>query len=170
MGTMGSPDPFQRSFPDYGIRPRFRVRTRSGRKFDDLRTFGEFWLVSDRAKAVLGELSHADFKFLAVDTEVDPGQPPIVLWLCDITTVLDAIDESRSQVESGLSDEGYKVHWVSGISRLTFDEAVVGKHHAFRLLTAPSQVVTDNFFRDTIKKAGLTGLSYRDASKQLGEK
>ncbi len=131
---------------------------------------GDFWLVTDRAKAALTELSKTDFKFLAVDTEVDPGQPPLVLWLCDIATVLDAIDESRSQVESGLSDEGYKVHWVSGISRLTFDEAVVGEHHAFRLLTNYTVIVTDDIFRDTIRKAGLTGLSYRDASKQLGER
>ncbi len=87
------------------------------------------------------------------------------LWLCEVVPVLDAIDDASSDVVITTTSSGEKFHAISGLSRLAFNEAVVGSHHAFRLATRIGTVVLDEVFRDAIKKAGLTGLNFYDASK-----
>jgi hypothetical protein len=164
-GSMSVANRFRREFPEYAETPRFHISKRFGSKLRDFEQNGEFWMVSDRAKEVLIRISPKDFKFLAVETIVDEGEEPLVLWLCEVVTILDAVDEARSHVSVTQSGDGFRSHVISGISQLEFNETIVGEHHAFRLLTSPGTIVLDDFFRDTIKREGLSGLSYRDAAK-----
>jgi len=163
--TLAPPDAKIRGFRDYPVRPRFRISTRLGRKLNDIEFDGAYWLVSDRAKQVLGDISKTDFAFLPIETEVDEGQARAVYWLCNVVQVLDAVDDSRSQVKAGIADNGERDHSIIGIFSLIFDEAIVGSHHAFRLWTSFPHIVCDETFKAAIKQSGLTGLSYRDAAR-----
>jgi hypothetical protein len=160
------PSRFDRGFREYLVRPNFHISARLGRKIHDFELFGEYWMVSDRTRNALLSISDTDFKFLPVDTEVDPGQEPVVLWLCDVIPVLDAVDESCSTVNKIINDMGEPSHQVSAISSLFFDEKTVGFHHAFRLKTAPSKIVCDKVFRLKLQKEKLSGLSLRVAIRK----
>ncbi|MFT8560706.1 MAG: DUF1629 domain-containing protein [Acetobacter sp.] len=158
-------DSLNRSFCEYPVLPRFYVSRRLGRKLADFQKNGYFWIISDRARQVLLSISEIDFSFLATEVEVDPDQEPLTLWLCDVLPVLDAVDESRSEVSVGRSTSGKRIHYIGGLSKLFFDEAIVNGHHAFRLETNSDFVIVDDVFREAFKRAGLKGLSFRCASK-----
>jgi len=158
------PGPFDRGFRTYPVPPRFHVSTRFGRNLADFEQNGEYWLVSDRAKRVLSEISDTDFAFLACDTEVDPGKDPITLWLCDVMPMLDAVDESRSDIKTLVGENGVRVYQMFGSFSMRFHESIIGAHHAFRLQTNFGNIVVDDFFKHAIKKSGLTGLIFRDAA------
>lgn len=166
LSLMTSPVPYEPGFRNWPVRPRFRIaKTRRG-SMKDMEDIGDFLLISQRAKEVLAGLSDTDFRFLAVDTEVAPGEPPRPSWLCEVMPLLDAVDEARSRVYVGQSTDGRRIHLPDGLSSLVFDEAVIDGHHAFRLATSYSTIVVDETFRHALKQAGLTGLSFRDAFKR----
>jgi hypothetical protein len=157
------PSPFQRGFRKYRVRPRFRVSKRLGRKPYDVEPYSEYWLVSDRAKHLFDEINKTDFTYLAVDTEVDPGSDPTTYWLCDIVSVLDALDEARSAVMSSIADDGSKIHLIGGDCSLAFDETLVGHHCVFRMKTSWPTLIGSENFKAAFRKAQLTGLSFMEA-------
>lgn len=159
--TLVPPGNLSRGFREYPVRPRFRISTKLGRKLNDIEFDGNYWIVSDRAKKVLAELSSTDFGFLPVDAEFDPGQAPMPIWLCDVLPVLDAVDDDRSQVTILQGDSGERIHEISANTRLVFHEAIVDSHHAFRLTTSFPTIICDDVFKAKIKEASLTGLSFR---------
>ena len=111
---LAAPSPFQRGFRDYSVRPRFRISKRLGRKPYDVEPYSEYWLVSDRAKQLFDKIREADFAYLAVDTEVDPGSEPETYWLCDIVSIVDAVDEPRSAAKFYVAEDGSKRHELMG--------------------------------------------------------
>jgi len=161
---LAPPSPLERGFRDYPVRPRFRVSTRLGRRLYDFQKNASYWMVSDRAKRILSDISESDFSFLALDTEVDPGQEPLVLWLCDVMPMLDAVDKARSKVQTVRRDDGTYGYNIIGDFSLIFDENVVGSHHVFRLRTNPSHIVYDETVKAAIQNNGLTGLRFRNAA------
>ncbi len=160
---LSAPSPFQRGFRDYAVRPRFRVGKRLGIKPYDVERYSEYWLVSDRAKQLFDEIHASDFTYLAVDTEFDPGSEPTTYWLCDIVTVLDAVDEARSAVQSRIADDGSKVHQMVGYASVAFDENLVGRHCVFRMKTNWPTLIGSESFKIAFKQAGLTGISFKEA-------
>ncbi len=158
------PGNLTRGFRDYPAKPRFQVSTRLGRMPNDIGQHEAYWLVSDRAKQALSNLSDTDFKFLALDVDVDVGKEPLVFWLCEVMPVLDAVDVSRSHVEVGRGDSGEPVYRIRSDMKLFFDESIVGSHHIFRLKTNFLTIVCDDAFKAAIKEAGLTGLRYQDVT------
>jgi hypothetical protein len=130
----------------------------------DVEGYLDYWFISDAAKRFLDEVSPADFAYLAIDVEVDPGCEPATWWLCDIVNVLDAIDEAQSTgLRSELNDAGRKVHKNLIGGSAVFDERIVGSHHVFRLATSPFTIVCTSCFKDAFKKAGLKGQTFLPA-------
>jgi len=160
---LAAPSPFQRGFRDYSVRPRFRVGKRLGRKPYDVERYSEYWLVSDGAKRLFDEINATDFTYLAVDTEFDPGSDPTTYWLCDIVSVLDAVDEAHSAVASSIADDGSKVHLIGGYCSLAFDENLVRRHCVFRMKTNWPTLIGSESFKIAFKQAGLTGISFKEA-------
>jgi hypothetical protein len=152
-----------RGFRDYPVRPRFRVSMPRGQKFDDIIPLGSYWLVSDRAKQVLSEISKADFAFLPIDVEITKGIEPTAYWLCDVMPLLDAVDEARSDVEVNIANDGGRVYNIAGRFSLIFDDSVVGSHYMFRLRTNPSRIICDEIIKAAFEQSGLIGLRFRDA-------
>ncbi len=156
------PSLFERGFRQYSIRPRFHVSKRLGRTPYDIEFYSGYLFVSERAKQVFDGLNQTDFTYLSVDTEFDTGFDPVNYWLCDVVSVLDAINEERSTVASEVRKDGLKFHKLMGSYSLAIDETIVGEHCAFRLKTAPPTVICNERFKAAVKKAGLTGLSFSD--------
>jgi hypothetical protein len=162
--TFSPPGPLIRGFRDYPVRPVFRISRTLGRLPHDIEFDGAFWFVTDRAKDVLTGISEPDFAFLKVDTVGDSGEKLGEFWLCDVVTMLDAVDAERSTVTTKLNDMALTYHEIIAGGSLKFNQSVVGPHHAFRLTTNFATIVCDEKFRLAIKAASLTGLSFKDAS------
>jgi hypothetical protein len=167
---MAPPTRFQRGFRNYAVRPKFLVSKRLGRRPHDIEYYLDYWLVSDLARQFLDAISQTDFIYLPVDTEVDAGSEPATYWLCDAAVVLDAVDEARSEVGSMIADDGSKVHRLIGSYSLVFDENIVGGHDVFRMKTFSSKIICSARFKAAFKQAGLTGLSFIEASQLAFDK
>ncbi|GAA3683796.1 hypothetical protein GCM10022398_29080 [Acetobacter lovaniensis] len=82
-------------------------------------------------------------------------------------SALDAIDESRSAVSSGMTSRRERFYYIGQTSMLVFREDIVKGHHAFRAKTAEHAIIVDDVFKKTVKEAGLKGVSYQDFLKPL---
>jgi hypothetical protein len=154
---LSPPSIWDRGFRPYTVRPRFRISERLGRRVPDIEKYGGYWLISEAAKQVLDTVSPDDFTYLPIDVEVDPGCDPVSYWLCDIVTILDAVDEEQSErLRIEFNDQGQKLHNILYASTV-FHESVVGSHNAFRLFTSPDEIVCTEGFKEAYKAAGLKG-------------
>jgi hypothetical protein len=160
---LSAPSRFQRGFRNYAIRPRFRISKRLGREPYDVEFYGDYWLVSDRAKQLFDKICEADFSYLAVDTEVDPGFESTTYWLCDIVSMIDALDESRSAVKRWIDRDGSWFHLTGIDASLAFDENLVGAHSVFRMTTSFTTLICDERFKTEFKQSKLTGLRFKEA-------
>jgi cold shock CspA family protein len=160
---LAPPSRFQTGFRDYSVRPRFRVSKRLGGRPYDIESFCGYWLVSEPAKNFLDELNAADFAYLAVDTEFDPGSEPETYWLCDVISIVDALDEPRSEVERRVNGDGSWFHLTGLGASLAFDENLVGSHSVFRMKTSAPTLICDERFKDAFKQSKLTGLRFTEA-------
>jgi len=160
----GPPSPFQPGFHAFTVRPRFRFRIpkRRGRKPYDVEFHYGYWLVSDRAKQLFDKICEADFAYLTVDTEVDPASEPATYWLCDIVSLVDALDESRSVVEREILRDGSIYHPPTNQRSLAVDENRVGVHSVFRMKTSFTTLICNERFRTEFKQSKLTGLSFQE--------
>lgn len=160
---LSPPSIWDRGFRPYTARPRFRISERLGRRVPDIENYLGYWFISEAAKQVLDTVSPDDFTYLPIDVEVDPGCDPVSYWLCDVVTILDAVDEARSErLRIKFNDQGQKLHNILYASTI-FHESVVGSHNVFRLFTSPHNIVCTEGFKEAYKAAGLTGQSFLPA-------
>lgn len=154
---------YTRSFPALSEPLRLLIDGSPGRAPVDWELFHDFWLVSNRMKGVLEAVDREGVAFLKCETR-SPGQAPAPrYWLCDVTRILDAIDEERSCGEflgDGTENRRYDI---TRTSCLAFKEEAVGSAHIFR----PRfwrQIICDQVMKDACKAAGVRGIGFRDAS------
>ncbi len=155
----------RRGFRNYATTPILRFDTRLGRAVRDMEPIGQFWLVSDRAKAVLEQVDSDAFAFLECRVELRDGSEGPRYWLCDVVRVLDALNEAESEVRVSANDRGEKVYDMMGMEKWIFNEDIVGSHHIFRMNFHEFTIICDDALRDACKAAGLKGWSFRDTSR-----
>lgn len=155
----------RRGFRNYATTPILRFDTRLGRAVRDMEPIGQFWLVSDRAKAVLEQVDSDAFAFLECRVELRDGSEGPRYWLCDVVRVLDALNEPESTAMIKKNDRGDKVYNMIGDEILVFKEDVVSSNHIFRMRYRESTVICDDVMRDACKTAGLKGWSFRDTTR-----
>jgi len=163
--VMAPPSPKIRGFREYPDTPKFLISTRIGRNLNDIEFIGDYWLVSDHARSVLLELSETDFAFLPVDSIFENASGSNKYWLCDVISVVDAVDEAQSIVRKTLDSSGERVHEIFPGTNLKFNEVAVNSHHAFRLETNFNVIICDEELKNSVLKARLTGLRFQDATK-----
>lgn len=131
-----------------------------------------WWLISDRTKAVFERIDPAAFVFVPCDVRVTKGSyhgPDY--WICDVVRVLDAVDESKSLVRTGVHDDvrniyhGQKYYDLRPEYKLVFRETTIGNAHIFRMAYNESAVICDQEFKDACKSAGLKRIHFADTSK-----
>ncbi|WP_367184935.1 DUF1629 domain-containing protein [uncultured Bradyrhizobium sp.] len=153
-----------------GPTPRITLDRKSRRPRDCEGWYG-LWLISDRAKSVFEAVDPEAFSFLACDVDVQNGvwDGPRY-WFCDVRRFLDAVDEERSKLEIGISDDpaardfGQKCYDFFGDVELVFKEELVGDAHVFRMAHAELRIICDQVLKDAWKSAGLRGVLFEDAS------
>jgi hypothetical protein len=155
----------RRGFREYAEMPLFRFDSRLGRAIRDMEPLVGFWLVSDRAKTVLEQVDTDAFAFLECRVELRDGSEGPRYWLCDVVRVLDALNESESEMAIEKNDRGEKIYTRIGAEILLFKEDVIGARHIFRMQYRDSTVICDDTMKDTCKAAGLKGWRFRDTSR-----
>ena len=87
----------------------------------------------------------------------EDGSADRKVWLADVTRVLDALDETSSDVTIG----GYYRTYIMGNSRKLFflREAVRGEH-LFRMKYAEGQIICDASFRAEFKRRKLKDATF----------
>jgi hypothetical protein len=156
----------RRGFPEYPEVPLLIIDRKLGRALRDLELFHVYWLVSDRMKSVLEAVDPAGVAFVRCAVRMADDAAPPVCWFCDVVRVLDAVDETASQLRIHHDQRAErKVYSFSGVS-LVFREDVVGDAHIFRLAFLQPEVVCDQVLKDACKAADLKGITFKDAAKR----
>jgi len=162
-GRILGPEPGRRGFPNYPEAPRVLIDTKFGRPLRDWEECSQYWLISDRMKAVLEEVDPQACAFVKCEMRLRNCEPGPGYWLCDVVRVLDAVEEAESRVKI-YDERGDKTYSLMGGARLVFKEDVVRSAHIFRMAHLEPAVVCDQKFKDAYKAAGLRGISFRDAA------
>lgn len=152
--------PGWRGFREFREAPLFSSDSRRGRTHWDLERYSGYWFISDRMKGVLESIDREAFVFVKCKVRHPDGTEAPVRWMCDVITVLDAVDEEKSEIEIAKSDIGDKIYRFRGRRRLIFKDDAVGPHHVFRLQYAPSTVICDETMMLAWKAAKLVGPSF----------
>jgi hypothetical protein len=149
----------RRGFRNYPELPVFLCDPKLGRIHRDFEGYSGYWLISDAMKSVLEATDKAAFAFLPCDMRSPDGKQCAVRWLCDVTRVVDALDEGKSTVGIGIADDGSKVYQIVGRQRLVFNEEAVGAFRIFRM-RYHELVICDQQMRLACKSAALKGMSF----------
>ncbi len=159
------PGPWDRGFRLYPEPPHFHLSNRRGLKLYDFESIGNYWIISDRAKTFLQKIAGPDCAFLECLTTVDPAIPETKIWLFECVTVLDALDMERSSGRL-ITSANYKPYYqIMPGNCLVFNPDIIGAHHLFRQDSSHVNIICDEFAKDAIREAGLTGISFADTMK-----
>jgi Protein of unknown function (DUF1629) len=153
--------PGRRGFREFREAPEFSSDSRQGRTHWDLEEYMNYWFISDRMKGVLESVDREAFVFVRCEMRHPDGTEAPVRWMCDVLTVLDAVDEERSEIQIAKSDNDNKIYYLRGKQRLIFKDDAVGPHHVFRLRFRPSTVICDETMMLAWKAAKLVGPSFQ---------
>ena len=153
----------------YKVRPRFVFGRDKGRFPNDLERFHDHWIVSDRMKSVMEQVDSDAFDFAACDIILKDGSPGPRYWLCDVVRVLDAVDETISNVRFSKNPGEAKIYAIIGNSLIHFRNDVVGSAHIFRLKYNLYHVAVDDTFKNACRAAGLKGIHYDEISDPVSK-
>jgi len=150
----------KRGFRQYPESPIFLSDPKLGRIHWDFEEYCGYWFISEKTKSVLEITDSEAFEYLKCEMRSPDGTGQPVRWLCDVVRTLDAVDEEKSTVRTGVSSDGSKVYQNVGSASLSFKESVVGKCHIFRMKYFEPKVICDGEFLQACKSAGLSGISF----------
>ena len=147
----------RRGFPAYAEIPRLILgKKRNKRPPRDLEEYHDYWLVSDRLKAIFAAIDPAGFAFQACDVRQRDGSIGPAFWLCDVVRTLDAIDEETAKV----IDHYYERTGARGSNflmrgELAFRQSTIGDAHIFRTPYSWSEIFCDQDLKDACRTSGL---------------
>jgi hypothetical protein len=140
--------------------PRLRYVPEKGRMPRDLEYYRGFWLISDRAKSVLESVDPGAFAFVKCEVLLPDDLPDPHYWLCDVLPIIDALDETESDITVNYERDGRKHYSMLGAQRLIFKGDRIGSAHIFRMAYFEPRVICDKAFRIACKTVGLKGFSF----------
>jgi hypothetical protein len=155
-------DELQRGFPNCPECPRFLFDARLGLPVRDLEVFRSYWFVTSRTKSVFEAVDLDAFAFQACEVRMADGSVGPEHWLCDVTRMIDAIDESASILETDIDRFGRKFYPIVGPSKIIMHEALDPLLHIFRPMYLESYAVCDSVLREACETAKLTGIRFGD--------
>ena len=154
-----------RGFPDWPETPRFVFDKKKGPMPRDIEMYGDYWLVSVRAKYVLEYTARDGVLFARCDTRFSDGEETGEYWLCEVTRVLDAVDEERSRIRIDYIGNNKKIYDLMGGASIHFRREVIGGAHIFRMAFMESCIIGDNSLKKRCFEANLNGFQFSDMSK-----
>lgn len=137
--------------------PRLRFDDSAGELPYDLEGgFKGYWLVSQALKDIFESVDRTGFSFLKCEFVLEDGSGGPPHYLCEVTRMLDAIDEAASTVK--VLTEGYphgKFYSTVGGARFAMRKDVVGDAHVFRT-PYTADVFCDRVMHDALIKSGFS--------------
>lgn len=131
----------------------------------DFECLAGLWIVSEALKSIFQAVDPEAFAFSECDFVLSDGSIGPKLYLCNVVRILDALDEEASRLKIKVGDyEMGKYYSLAGGASLRFHPSVVESAHIFRTPYS-DWVICDRLMRDTLKSAGLRGLSLKDAQR-----
>jgi len=159
----------ERGFKNFPEAPKLLFDKKLGRPPLDLGPFGDYWLISDRTKVLFESLQANAFSFLKCDIVLRDGSTGPQYWLCDVSTILDAVDEEKSIVDIIMPGDRdlnrvatYKRYKLIMNYELMLKDDVVAGHQIFRLTYSPHYIVCTDIFKKSCK--GLSGFQFNKLS------
>lgn len=158
-------------FPEFPEAPLFRATLESHKLRDFYSSFEGYWLVSEKLKRVLEAVDAEGMRFASTKFIQVDGFDDVRFYLCDVTRVLDAVDEEASDVR--ILTDGFpkeKFYRLAGGARLAFKRDVVDGVHIFRSEFNDALIVCDRKMRDALVEHGLgvmgedSGMVIQDAA------
>lgn len=160
-------------FPPLAEKPLLVHSPKKGGLPEDLEGgMSGYWLVSERLRDALVSIDPDGFEFVDSEYRLADGSEGPRYFLCDVTRVIDAVDEGSSKLRI-IRDDGYpggKFYDLRGGSALAFRKDAVGQAHIFRTPYSGNLVFCDSALRDAVLAAGIggggesRGLSFTDAA------
>lgn len=131
----------------------------------DMEGLGGLWVLSAPMKEVFEAVDPDGFAFIACDYTLADGSPGPARYLCGVTRVLDALDESASRVKIKRGEDyvNGKYYSLAGGAELVFREDVVGAAHVFTMPFS-GEVFCDRALRDAVRAAKLAGAWFIDVA------
>lgn len=162
----------QFDFLNFSAPPTFVFDRKKGRLPTDLEQYRNFWLISERTKAVFQAIDRSAFAFVECRVKLPQGDyDGPHYWLCNATRILDALDEAQSILKKiGIRDDpryidfGKKYYDVMGPHKFVFKEEAIGDAHVFRMEHLRRTIICDQTLKDACKAAGLKGIKFADVS------
>jgi len=146
----------RRGFPAYPEIPRLIVGKRKSKLPPrDLEEYHDYWLISDRLKAIFESIDQGAFAFQACATrQRDESRGP-PFWLCDVTRTLDAIGQETAKVIDHYFEWRGRSSNIVLREELSFQQSKIGDAHIFRIPYCRGQVFCDQHLKDACRAAGL---------------
>ena len=142
--------------------PRLQLTAYALKNLRDLAIVKGYWLVSERMKSILFERDPEAFDFALCELIDHNGTTGPARWLCDVMRVVDALDESASNVGIDHFENGEKRYNINrSPRRLVFQDDAVGPVHIFRMAHLEGQIVCDGILRNDCKS--LKGIYFEHA-------
>jgi hypothetical protein len=161
----------QFDFLNFSEPPCFIFDRKRGRLPEDLEQYANFWLVSDRTKTVFQAVDPAAFAYVECKVKLFDGDyDGPRYWLCNVTRILDALDEAQSRLKVGIREDsryidfGKKYYDILGRHELVFRDEAIGDAHVFRMEYLRRTIACDEAMKDACKAVGLKGVKFDDAS------
>ncbi|RRU05500.1 DUF1629 domain-containing protein, partial [Stenotrophomonas sp. 278] len=85
-------------FPEFPEAPLFRATLESHELRDFYSSFEGYWLVSEKLRRVMEAVDEKGVQFVSTKFIQVDGSEDAKFYLCDVTRVLDAVDEEASDV------------------------------------------------------------------------
>ncbi|WP_313145468.1 DUF1629 domain-containing protein [Stenotrophomonas sp.] len=135
--------------------PKLRFDSRVGDMPLDLQGgFNGYWLVSQPLKDVMEKVDAEGFAFAKCAFQLEDGSEGEPHYLCEVTRILDAIDEDASSVKILDGYQNGKYYSLSGGGKLSFKATEVADSHVFMDKHSGSRIYCDRVFRDALIEHG----------------
>jgi hypothetical protein len=163
----------QLEFRDFPELPCFVFDYKRGRLPTDLEQYDSFWLISDQTKAVFEAVDQSAFAFIECRVKLLEGSyDGPRYWLCNVTRILDALDEDQSILTMGIRDDprfidfGKKYYDILGRIKLVFRDEAIGDAHVFRMKHLRRTIICDQTLKDACRSAGLKGIKFDELENE----
>ena len=154
------PRAIERGFENWTEIPRLVIGKDNGSPLRDFEQKAGLWLISPAVREMFEELDPGAFDFRACIVEHADGSPGPQRWLCDITRVIDALDEEASDVRVVIERNNHRYYSFSQPKKMVFKSHLIEKYLFFRMKFAADCAVCAEEIKLEFKARGFKGASF----------
>ncbi len=157
---------YQVGLPPLKERPKILVGSYDNEDPRPMDLYGDDdFFISTKLKDILCNIDPTAFEMVECDAYDAAGNAIDSYWWIDVTTVLDAVDESRSIFTRQTDNPFSSGEPVDSVRYLTLNDIhmdcnVVSNHHIFKLIPDGQRTVVDEIVADICRSNGIRGVAF----------